>query len=112
MDSDAPGKLFINPFVSSPAPNKVIHMPEQIQQPSDRKERVVLGPAAWWLYSSLLIAMAVIPFSVGAIYITRFPTDALELRIEYGVLMGLGLGAALSSILGYFLSSAARKNIE
>jgi hypothetical protein len=76
------------------------------------KERIVLGPATWLLYSTLLVAMAVIPLTVGAIYITRFPTDALELRIEYGVLMGLGLGTLLSLVLGYILSRMARKNVE
>ncbi|MCU0798728.1 MAG: hypothetical protein MUC62_03535 [Candidatus Thermoplasmatota archaeon] len=87
-------------------------MPAETEKLSNSKERVVLGPAAWWLYSTLLIAMAVIPFSIGAIYVTRFPTDALELRIEYGVLMGLGLGTILSIILGYVLSTMARKNVE
>ncbi len=87
-------------------------MPAETDKLSNIKERVVLGPAAWWFYSSLLIALAVIPFTVGAIYVTRFPTDALELRIEYGVLMGLGLGAILSLVLGYVLSSMARKNVE
>jgi hypothetical protein len=87
-------------------------MPAETEKLSDNKERVVLGPAAWWFYSSLLIAMAVIPFTVGAIYVSRFPTDALELRIEYGVLMGLGSGAIISQILGYVLSNMARKNVE
>jgi len=87
-------------------------MPTETDKLSNNKERVVLGPAAWWFYSSILIAIAVIPFTIGAIYITRFPTDALELRIEYGVLMGLGFGLILSLVLGYILSSMARKNVE
>jgi uncharacterized membrane protein (Fun14 family) len=56
--------------------------------------------------------MAVIPFTVGAFYITRFPSDMMELRIEYGVLMGLGLGAVLSMVVGFVLSKMARKNVE
>jgi len=87
-------------------------MPMDQENVPQSKERTVLGPAAWWLYSTLLVSMAVIPFTVGAFYITRFPSDMMELRIEYGVLMGLGLGAVLSMVVGFVLSKMARKNVE
>ena len=87
-------------------------MPGENKEAPEGPERKILSPFTYWVFSSALLAVILVPFSVGAFYILQISVKYFHEKLEYSVLGALAVGIILSVALGYILSIRARKRAE
>lgn len=78
----------------------------------EKDRRKMLKPGVWLLYSTALFGMILVPVSTAALYILKLFPKLFQLKNEYSVVAGIGLGLVLSLIAGYLYSNMARKHVE
>ncbi|MDG6225136.1 MAG: hypothetical protein QCI82_06450 [Candidatus Thermoplasmatota archaeon] len=82
--------------------NKVINAPK----------RALLTPMQLWLSASSMLALIIVPASIGMFYIFELAKHLFKQPLQYSAVYGLIFGIVLSLIAGYFYSRIARKRIE
>jgi len=78
-------------------------MKDDLGASTDKEQTKLLSPMTWFIYSSALLALIVVPTSVAVFYMFRI-SEKFDLLLQNSVLMGLGAGIILSLVLGFAYS--------
>jgi len=86
-------------------------MPKDKEKTNVEEKGILLSPLKWWISATILWSILIIPITVAVFYMLYLAPRLFQLPNEFSPLFGIGVGLALSCIVGFLYSRAGMKRV-